>query len=42
MRLYDLKGPFGFYGLWFDYATSKGGTVVPASTGGTAPPGTVI
>ena len=25
VRLYDLKGPFGLWGAWFDYATSKGG-----------------
>ena len=42
VRYYDLKLPLGFFGAWFDYATSKGGTVVPASSGTTAPPGTVI
>jgi len=26
IRLYDLKGPFGLWGVWFDYATAKGGT----------------
>src|SRR3984885_1325402 len=26
MRLYDLKGPAGLWAVWFDYATSKGGT----------------
>jgi len=26
VRLYDLKGPFGRLGVWFDYATAKGGT----------------
>ena len=26
VRLYDLKGPFGMWGVWFDYATAKGGT----------------
>src|SRR6516225_1296589 len=31
VRLYDLKGPFGLWGLWFDYATSKGG-VTPTGT----------
>jgi maltoporin len=31
-RLYDVKGPWGLWGVWFDYATSKGGTV----QGGTA------
>jgi maltoporin len=25
VRLYDLKGPFGLWGGWFDFATSKGG-----------------
>jgi maltoporin len=31
VRLYDLKGPFGLWGAWFDYATSKGGET-PAGT----------
>ncbi len=26
VRLYDLKGPAGLWAVWFDYATSKGGT----------------
>jgi maltoporin len=26
VRLYDLKGPAGLWGAWFDFATSKGGT----------------
>jgi maltoporin len=26
VRLYDLKGPAGLWGGWFNYATSKGGT----------------
>src|ERR1700756_5884417 len=26
VRLYDLKGPLGLWGVWFDYATAKGGT----------------
>jgi maltoporin len=26
VRLYDLKGPLGTWGGWFDFATSKGGT----------------
>jgi len=29
VRFYDLKGPAGLWGGWFDYATSKGG-VTPA------------
>src|SRR6266853_752430 len=33
IRLYDLKGPFGLYALWFDFADA---------TGGTTPTGTVI
>jgi len=38
VRLYDLKGPFGLWGVWFDYATSKGGetpagTTVPTTAG---------
>jgi maltoporin len=32
VRLYDLKGPVGLWGVWFDYATSKGGTVASGST----------
>src|SRR5579872_6136380 len=27
VRVYDVKGPFGLYGVWFDFATSKGGTI---------------
>ena len=30
-RLYDVKAPGGTLGVWFDFATSKGG-IVPAST----------
>jgi maltoporin len=26
VRLYDLKGPFGLWGMWFDFANAKGGT----------------
>jgi maltoporin len=26
-RLYDLKGPFGRFAVWFDYAVARGGTV---------------
>src|SRR3984885_6035563 len=37
VRLYDLKGPAGLWAVWFDYATSKGGTasgtVIPTSDG---------
>ena len=38
VRLYDLKGPFGLWGVWFDYATSKGGetatgTTIPTTAG---------
>ena len=38
VRLYDLKGPFGLWGVWFDFATAKGGatqtgTVIPTSNG---------
>jgi len=38
VRLYDVKGPLGIYGAWFDFATSKGGptptgTVIPTSNG---------
>ena len=32
VRLYDLKGPAGLWGVWFDYAISKGGSVVSGST----------
>jgi maltoporin len=32
VRVYDLKGPLGLWGGWFDYATSKGGTTVGGST----------
>lgn len=38
VRFYDLKGPAGLWGGWFDYATSKGGktptdTVIPTTDG---------
>jgi maltoporin len=38
VRFYDLKGPFGLFGFWFDYATAKGGrtetgTVIPTVSG---------
>src|SRR5258708_37789190 len=39
VRLYDLKGPFGLWGVWVDFATAKGGTTQP---GGTTQAGTVI
>jgi len=39
VRLYDMKGPAGLWGVWFDYATSKGGTLFSVSTltGATSP-----
>jgi maltoporin len=37
VRFYDLKGPLGLWGGWFDYATSKGGNTptgtVPTTDG---------
>jgi len=38
VRFYDLKGPFGVWGGWFDFATIKGGTSqsgikIPTSSG---------
>jgi maltoporin len=38
VRLYDLKGPVGRWGVWFDYAANKGGkvsdgSVVPSTDG---------
>jgi maltoporin len=38
VRLYDVRGPFGYWGAWFDYASSKGGktqsgTVIPTTDG---------
>jgi maltoporin len=39
VRVYDLKGPLGLWGGWFDYATSKGGTTVGGST---LPVGTAV
>jgi maltoporin len=33
-RLYDVKGPLGLWGVWFDYATSKGGTITSATVSG--------
>jgi maltoporin len=32
--LYDVKGPLGLWALWFDYATSKGGTVTSTTDPG--------
>ncbi|HKD71428.1 MAG TPA: carbohydrate porin, partial [Candidatus Acidoferrum sp.] len=32
VRLYDLKGPFGLWGVWFDYAASKGGETATGTT----------
>jgi maltoporin len=34
VSLYNVKKPFGLWGLWFDYATSKGGTVTSATAPG--------
>jgi maltoporin len=44
VRLYDLKGPFGLWGFWFDFATAKGGTTQTgtAPAGGTTQTSTVI
>ena len=39
VRVYDLKGPLGLWGGWFDYATSKGGTTLGGST---LPVGTAV
>src|SRR5260370_24279391 len=38
VRLYDLKGPFRLYAVWFDFANAKGGTtpsgtVIPTANG---------
>jgi maltoporin len=38
IRFYDLKGPFGLWGAWFDFATARGGTlqtgsVIPTANG---------
>jgi maltoporin len=32
VRLYDVKGPLGQWGGWFDFATSKGGTTTAGAT----------
>ena len=29
--VYDVKGPLGFWGVWFDYATAKGGQIKSTS-----------
>ena len=34
--LYDIKGPFGLWGGYFDYTTSKGGQITTASTPGSS------
>jgi len=38
VRLYDIRAPFGRFGVWFDYAHAKGGTtetgtVIPTADG---------
>jgi maltoporin len=38
VRFYDLKGPFGLWAFWFDFAAAKGGTtqtaaIIPTSNG---------
>jgi maltoporin len=38
VRIYDLKGPFGLWAAWFDFATAKGGTtqsgtIIPTANG---------
>ncbi|HTZ95363.1 MAG TPA: carbohydrate porin [Terriglobales bacterium] len=38
LRIYDLKSQAGIWGVWFDFATSKGGTesngtIIPTSSG---------
>jgi maltoporin len=43
VRFYSLKAPFGLFGVWFDYAVAKGGTVQSVSTQtGTPTAGAVI
>ena len=43
VRFYDLKGPFGLFGAWFDYSVARGGTVQSASAPeGTPPVGTTF
>lgn len=31
VRLYDIHGPFGQFGVWFDFATAKGGKTQPGA-----------
>jgi len=31
VRFYDLKGPLGLWGGWFDFAREKGGTISPGN-----------
>lgn len=40
-RLYDVKGPLGLWGAWFDYATSKGGTITAATVPGSTSVSTI-
>ena len=35
-RLYDVKGPLGLWAAWFDYATSKGGTITTGTVPGSS------
>jgi len=37
VRFYDLKGPVGLWGGWFDFATSKGGKLLSGSTSDLTP-----
>ncbi len=37
VRLNGLKAPVGVWGVWFDYATSKGGTVTSTTVPGLTP-----
>jgi len=41
VRLYDVRGPFGQFSAWFDFATAKGGTTQSTSQS-TTQSGTVI
>jgi maltoporin len=34
--VYDVKGPLGLWGVWFDYATSRGGQMTSASVPGSS------
>ena len=43
VRFYDLKGPLGLFGAWFDYSVAKGGTVQSIGTpNGTPIAGTIV